>query len=100
MKSRLFASMIAVFFLASMAAAQNYNIRTSFDTNLRNTYSLQGNVVETVPSGTTLLVVGNQSRWLRISRNGVEVWMANWVRHTRVAGGEQTQSPTQTSAQH
>ena len=98
MKTRLFASMIAVFFLASMAAAQNYNIRTSFNTNLRNTYSLQGNVVETVPSGTTLLVVGNQSRWLRISRNGVEVWMANWVRFTRVAGGEQTQSPTQTSS--
>ena len=99
MNARKFAVVLGLFALCIVASAQNYNIRTSFLTNLRNTYSLQGSVVETVPSGTTLLVVGNQSRWLRISRNGVEVWMANWVRHTRVAGGEQTQSPPQTSAQ-
>ena len=98
MNARKFAVVLGLFALCIVASAQNYNIRTSFDTNLRNTYSLQGNVVETVPSGTTLLVVGNQSRWLRISRNGVEVWMANWVRHTRVAGGEQTQSQPQSSS--
>ena len=99
MNARKFAIMLGSFALCIVASAQNYNIRTINYTNLRNTYSLQGRVVETVPSGTTLLVVGNQSRWLRISRNGIEVWMADWVGHSRVAGGEQTQSPSQTSAQ-
>ena len=99
MNARKFAIMLGLFALCIVASAQNYNIRTTYYTNLRNTYSLQGSVVETVPSGTTLLVVGNQSRWLRISRNGVEVWMADWVSHTRVAGGQQTQSPSQTSSQ-
>ncbi len=98
MKAKKFAVMLGLFALCIVASAQNYSVRTNFNTNLRATFSLQGSILETVPSGTTLLVVGNQSRWLRISRNGVEVWMANWVSHTRVAGGEQTQSPSQTSS--
>ena len=84
MNIRLFAVMVLLFFLYSTASAQTYYIRVTYNTNLRSTYSLQGRIVETAPSGTTLQVVGNSGRWLKINRNGIEVWMASWVRHTRV----------------
>ena len=50
------------------------------------------------PAGTTLAVVGSSNRWLRINRNGNEVWMADWVSHTRVESDTQTQTSTQTAS--
>ena len=50
-------------------------------------------VVETVPIGTVLEVVGEYNRWLKINRNGAEVWMANWIDYSRVEPGEQTSAP-------
>ncbi len=82
-----------------MAAAQEYSVRVTNKTNLRATYSTRSRIVETVPSGTTLQVVSAFNRWLQINRNGNDVWMADWVAHTRVEGGQQTQSQTQTSPQ-
>ena len=70
-------------------SAQTYSIRTEFRTNLRASYSLTAQVVETAPSGAILQVVGNFERWLKINRNGIEVWMADWVRHTRTDGSQQ-----------
>ena len=75
--------MIIVFMLYSVASAQeDYYIRTNARINLRATYSLEGEKVETVEAGTILHVVGRFNRWLKIDRNGNEVWMADWVDYT------------------
>ena len=92
MKATLLAIMLSVFVLCTVASAQEYQIRTDANVNLRATFSLDGNIVETVPSGTILQVVGTFNRWLKINRNGNELWLADWVPYTRVADGGQTQS--------
>ncbi len=66
------------------ASAQSYHVRVSFNTNIRSAPNLEASIVDTVRSGATLLVVGQQEKWLRISQGAREAWMANWVRHTRV----------------
>jgi len=78
----LLAAAVLLGFVA-LAAAQEYQIRVTHNTNLRASYSLEAAVVETVSGGTTLEVIGSYNRWLKISRNS-EVWMADWVSHTRV----------------
>ena len=92
MKSALFALLIAVFVLCSVASAQDFSIRVTYNTNLRDASSLQGSIVETVPSGTILQVIGQFNRWLKINRNENELWLADWVGFTRVTNGQQTQS--------
>ena len=82
MKTRLLASLILA--LAHVASAQDYHIRANGRYNLRAEPRLDGRYVETVPAGETLLVIGNFNRWLKISRNGAEVWMADWLGYTRV----------------
>ena len=90
--------MIVVFMLHSVASAQeDYYIRTDSRINLRATYSLEGDLVETVPTGTTLHVVGRFNRWLKIERDGQTVWMADWVHYTRVDDGSQEQISIQES---
>ena len=96
MKSKLLAAVIFVFLLCGVAAAQDeYYIRTNARINLRATYSIEGEKVETVPEGTILHVVGRFNRWLKIDRNGDVLWLADWVYYTRVDNGgsqEQTRS--------
>ena len=84
MKTRLLASLILALALVSVAAAQDYHIRANGRYNLRASPSLDGAWIETVATGTTLHVVGKFNRWLKISRNGAEVWMADWLGYTRV----------------
>ena len=83
MRIRLLAIAIVLFSVCGLVAAQSYHIQVAHNTNLRESYSLNAGIVETAPAGTTLLVTGQYGKWLKINRNG-EVWMANWVRHTRV----------------
>ena len=86
-KHSVFVFLLAVLFgLVSTALAQSYQIRTSVKTNLRTHYSTRSSIAETVTAGTVLQVVGKFNRWLKISRNGSQVWMADWVRHTRIGG--------------
>ena len=93
MKATSLAVLLSVFALCSVASAQEYQIRTDAKVNLRATYSLEGEIVEAVPADTILQVVGMFNRWLKINRNGSDVWLADWVSYTRVAdGGQQTQS--------
>ena len=92
MKTRLLSAILALFVLCTAASAQDYQIRTGANINLRDTYSLEGNVVEVVPSGSILQVVGRFNRWLTINRNGNTLWMADWVPYTRIGDGGQTQS--------
>ncbi len=91
-KTRSLAVLLSVFVLCSVVSAQDYQIRTDANVNLRATYSLEGEIVEAVPAGTILQVVGMFNRWLKINRNGNELWLADWVSYTRVADGGQTQS--------
>ena len=92
MKTKLIAAIITVFILCNVASAQDYDIRIEHYTNLRASHSLQSAIIETAPAGTILQVIGSVNRWLRINRNGNEVWMASWVGHTRVEGSELTVS--------
>ena len=84
MRASLFAVLIALSVLSQAAAAESYSIRLEFNTNLRASYGLQSGIVETVPAGTVLQVIGEFHRWLKINRDENEVWMAGWVSHSRV----------------
>ena len=88
MRAKLVVVAIAVFVLCGLASAQSYFIQTNARINLRSWYSTNSRIVETVPSGTALQVVGNFNRWLKINRNGREVWMADWVPYTRLQTGD------------
>ncbi len=73
--------------VCGLVSAQSYQIRTDNVINLRASFSLNADIVETVGAGTVLDVVGKFNRWYRISRNGAEVWMADWVNHSRLDSG-------------
>lgn len=66
------------------ASAQEYSVRVTHNTNLRASYSLRSAIVETVGAGTILDVMRQFNRWLNISRDGQDVWLADWVPMTRV----------------
>ncbi len=100
MKAKLVTVALAIAVLCSVASAQDYFIQTGARINMRSWYSTNSRIVETVPSGTILQVVDKFNRWLKINRNGNEVWMANWVPYTRlqteqVNPPEQSQQPSQ-----
>ena len=78
----------ALLFLTIPASlAQGYSIRADAKINLRSWYSTTASIVETVPAGTVLQVIGSFNRWLNIDRSGTEVWMADWVNFTRIQDG-------------
>ncbi len=79
----------------NVVLAQEYYIQTNHNTNLRVLHSTNSGIVETVTRGTVLHVIGEFNRWLKINRNGNEVWMASWVSHTRVEGNQQAQPASQ-----
>lgn len=83
---RLLVSSFIVFVLLLQVSAQAYQVRVTYNTNLRASYSLESRVVETVPAATVISVVGSFNRWLEINWNGREGWMADWVPYTRVEG--------------
>ena len=93
MKIRLLAVILAVFAFCGIASAQVYFIRVESRNNLRSCAGFDCRVVETAPVGTVLEVIGEYNRWLKINRNGEEVWMANWIDYSRVEPGEQTSAP-------
>lgn len=88
--------MLSLLLFCQLVAAQDYQIRADVNINLRDTYSLDGDVVEVVPAGSVLQVVGRFNRWLKIDRDGIDLWMADWVSFTRLTGTDQTQTRTGT----
>ncbi|MCY3833819.1 MAG: SH3 domain-containing protein [Chloroflexi bacterium] len=82
--------------LLGVASAQEYAIRANRGLNLRVAPSLNADIADTVSSGSTLQVVGKLNRWLKIYRNGRDVWLADWVDYSRVESSEPTgsQPPT------
>lgn len=89
MKTKLYAALIAILAFYGVVLSQEYTIHISNNSNLRAIASLDGRIVETARAGSTLHVIGNNGQWLKISRNGSEVWMADWVSYTRVEGNGQ-----------
>ena len=85
-------AILMLFITINVASAQVYSIRIAFNTNLRTSNSLNAGIVETAPAGSTLNVIGEAERWLRIDRNGRSLWMANWVRYERVGGNVPTRN--------
>ena len=88
MNARLFVVILLLVILSSVASAQTYHVRVTYNTNLRTSYSLDSAVIANARAGTTVLVVGSFGRWFEINRDGNGVWMANWVPYTRVEGQE------------
>ena len=86
-KTKLLAVISFVCLVCGLVSAQSYQIRTDNVINLRASFSLDADIVEIVGAGTVLDVAGKFNRWYRISRNGAEVWMADWVDHSRLASG-------------
>lgn len=99
MKTKRFAPLLTLLILLNAAFAHAYSIQVTYNTNLRAAPSLQNNIVETAAAGATLDVIGSSDGWLRINRNGVEVWMSKSVSYTRVEGGENAAPRTGTSTQ-
>ena len=94
MKAKTFTAMMAALLFCAVTSAESYSIRVTFNTNLRVAGSLQARIVETAPAGTILNVVGSADRWLRIDRNGNEVWMAIGSATCRVESSDPTPSQT------
>ncbi len=82
-----FVILVACLLLSNIVFAQEYQIRADAKINLRSWYSTTSRIVEKVPVGTVLQVVGRFNRWLKISRNGNEVWIGDWLNFTRLGGG-------------
>ena len=91
-------AMLAIFILYNVALAQGYHIRITYNTNLRASYSTSSRIIETAPSGAVLHVIGSHGRWLQISRNGQQVWMAGWVGLSRIEVPVQAPSATSLTA--
>ena len=84
MKARLFAVTVLLIFLYGQASAQTYQVRVTYNTNLRASYSLESAVLASAQAGTTVQVVGQHGRWLHVNRDGRDYWMASWVAYTRI----------------
>lgn len=83
----------AMLVVCGMVTAQtDYLIRPEFRTNLRAAPSLDSRIVTTAEASETLLVVDKSDRWLKISIDASDLWMAAWVSHSRVDGSVKTQS--------
>jgi len=93
MKAKLFILLITLFVLSSLAWAQGYAIRTEVNTNLRSGPGLDHSWVDSAPAGTVLQVRGQVGRWLKIDKDGRELWMAGWLQHSHVTDGAQPRAP-------
>ena len=93
MIAKIFSVTCLVFLLVAPVAAESYQIRVAYNTNLRASHSLDSAVLASARAGATLQVVGSFNRWLKINRNGETVWLADWVSYTRLDQGPAAASP-------
>ncbi len=96
MYAKCLALFVVCMLLLGVASAQPFSIHANRGLNLRAAPSLNAEIADTVPSGSILQVVGKLHRWLKIDRNGREVWLADWTDFSRVDSSEATeaQQPT------
>ena len=88
MKTRLALVTLLIILACAAASAQSYHIRVTSPVRLRASYSLRSPIVERTQAGDVLQVVGRFNRWLKIDRNGVTAWLADWVNYTRLDQAE------------
>ena len=84
MKMKYLAVAIVLLFMSSAVYAQSYQIRVTWPSRLRASYSLNSPIVERALAGEVLQVVGRFNRWLKIDRSGQTLWLADWVGYTRL----------------
>ncbi|MYD09612.1 MAG: SH3 domain-containing protein [Chloroflexi bacterium] len=98
MRAKLLALIIAGFVLCAVSSAQEYSIRANRGLNLRAAPSLTADIADRVTAGTIMRVVGASGSWLKISRGGNVVWLADWVNFSRIddsapTGSQQPSAP-------
>lgn len=79
------ALLLAMALALSSLAQNSYMIRLDTEANLRESHSLDSELVARAPQGTQLNVLKHFNRWLKVSYEGSEVWLADWVMHTRLS---------------
>lgn len=92
MKVRLVLASAVLLMLCSVVAAQSYQIQVAWPVRLRASYSLDSPIVAKALAGEVLQVVGGFNRWLKIERDGVTAWLADWVDYTRLDGQQAPQA--------
>lgn len=80
-----FALLLTMALALSSLAQNSYMIRLDTEANLRASYSLDSELVARAPQGTELTVHEHFNRWLKVSYEGNEVWLGDWVMHTRLS---------------
>lgn len=78
------ALLLALVLALSSLAQNSYMIRLDTEANLRESWSLDSELAVRVPQGTQLAVIKHFNRWLKVSYQGNELWLADWVMHTRL----------------
>ena len=81
MKSIRTVAVVLLWLLCGVASGQSIHVRVDSQTNLRDDHSLDGNVMETVPAGTILRIIGWRDHWLRVMHGSERAWMADWVNY-------------------
>ncbi len=81
---RLVLVVIIWLMLSGAALADAYQIRVTWPSRLRASYSLDSPIVARTLAGEVLQVVGRFNRWLKIDRDGQTLWLADWVDYTRL----------------
>ncbi|MCY4540217.1 MAG: SH3 domain-containing protein, partial [Chloroflexi bacterium] len=99
MKAKSFLTIMILLVYSWAASAQGYAIRVTYNTNLRAAPSLDGRYVTTAKAGSVLQVLDQSDRWLRISQDGRDLWMAGWVSHSRVESDATQMQTTAASTQ-
>ena len=92
MMTKHIAILITLCLFVSLAAAQPYSIRANRGLNLRAAPSLSAAIAATARSGDILQVIGHAGEWLKISHEGREVWLADWVNYSRVDSSAPSES--------
>ncbi len=60
-------------------------IRLDIAANLRESHSLDSALVVRLAEGSLLSVTDEFNRWLQVPYRGSELWLADWVMHTRLS---------------
>ena len=96
MRAKCVALIIVSLVFCAASSAQEYSISANRGLNLRVAPSLNAEIADTVRAGSILQVVGKLNRWLKIHRNGRDVWLADWVDYSRIESAAPTgpQQPT------
>ena len=80
----VFALLLALVLALSSLAQTSYMIRLDTEANLRESWSLDSELAVRVPQGAHMRVIKHFNRWLKVVYEGNELWLADWVMHTRL----------------